>query len=571
MTQVPGLESEFPSPTIVDSRRLMGPNLLHASPGAVLDVQLDDRTPEQNDVLLRTWHQRMAVVTTALGWPDAETRQRVYPGGASLFVQAPIDQLMTATEVNESAWVFAEAAHAGAVAPNSDQSIAVLAALSRGEARSNAEGRRVLAELWHEAQRLALNVTFDDTAVAVGSGAGCQRWPIDAIPTIDEIDWSSLHDIPIVLVTGSNGKTTVVRMVAAMARAAGHTVGYTCTDGVWIGDEQVESGDYSGPAGARRVLQDTRVTLAVLETARGGILRRGLAMQRAAVAAIVTLSPDHFGDFGITDLATLAQAKLAVSHAVRETGALVYNGSSDVLTRALESYTGHAVAVHTEQDGTVHSLGGPTMEFLRQVPATMHGAAKHNVLNAAIAIAIGNELRFGQPALDALLQFGKNTRDNLGRLMLRTLGDVTVVVDYAHNPHGVSALIDATRALPAARRAITLGTGGDRDDDALRAMAVAAHQSGIIDFYIAKEMPRFLRGRAPGTISATLLGALRGLGVHDANVAAAVDDVSAVRRALEWAQPHDLLLLTVHDQRPAILALLDTLEQSQWRAGRAVP
>ena len=557
----PDLESGFPSPTIVDSRRLMGPNLLHTGLGAVLDVSLDDSTADRNARLLTAWHARVAFLGHALGWPDVHTSERVYAGGASLFVQAPIDQLMTATDVCESAWVCAEAVAGGNSAPDSDASLASLLVLSHTEARS------ALREIWDEAVRRGLNVTFDDESVCAGTGTGSRCWSKLALPEIGDIDWSALHDIPIVLVTGSNGKTTVVRMVAAMARAAGHTVGYTCTDGVWIGDAQVESGDYSGPAGARRVLQDRAVTLAVLETARGGVLRRGLAIQHAAVAAIVTLSADHFGDYGITDLATLAEAKMVVARAVSETGLLVFNADVPALVDAVSMFRGRATSVSMEKpDGA-----RVTPEELARIPATLHGTATHNMLNAAIALTIANELGLGAAARAALQRFGDDPRDNMGRLMVLPVGGITVVIDYAHNPQSVAALIAGTRALPARRRAITLGTGGDRDDTALHEIARAAFDSGAIDFFIAKEMPRFLRGRAPGSISGVLLAALRTLGVAESALAGAPDDMSAVRAVLQWAHEGDLVLLTIHDQRDAVLAFLASLAQNGWYAGDPLP
>ncbi|HYW50296.1 MAG TPA: Mur ligase family protein, partial [Gemmatimonadaceae bacterium] len=340
----------------MECRRLMGPNLMHEGLGAVLDVVLDDAMPERNAALVRDWHQRVGVLATALGWPDAVTTQRVYAGGASLFVHAPVDQLMTATDVCEVAWLAAEA---GAPA-HDDVAIASLRAFA------DAESRPALLALWTEAQRLGLNVAFDDTVVSIGSGIGSQSWPIDELPPVDSVDWPALRDVPIVLVTGSNGKTTVVRMVAAMARAAGHVVGYTCTDGVWIGDVQVESGDWSGPVGARRVLRDSTVTLAILETARGGILRRGLAVQRAAVAAIVTLSPDHFGDYGMVDLATLAEAKLVVARAIEETGLLVCNTEIPELASAVRSYAGRIAPVRMQALNSVLAKAQSSEEVQQQ-------------------------------------------------------------------------------------------------------------------------------------------------------------------------------------------------------------
>ncbi len=602
MTRPPGepdLESGYPSPTIVDSRRVMGPNLMHAGLGAVLEVSLDDAAPEKNAALLSAWHERVSFLADALGWPDAETVQRVYPGGASLFVHAPIDQLMTATEVCEAAWVFAEAIVAGAVDVAAGTSVAALLAFADAEPTGTRQSRRALLELWNEAQRLGLNLTFDETSAFVGSGEGAKGWPLAAIPALSDIDWLAVRDIPILLVTGSNGKTTVVRMVAAMAKAAGHTVGYTCTDGVWIDGVAVESGDWSGPAGARRVLQDPAVTFAVLETARGGILRRGLAVQRASVAAIVTLSADHFGDYGITDLATLAEAKLVVGRAVAETGTLVYNSAIPELCDAIARYPGRTVAVAVtvgsksadaaelqerprtpspSAPGTPSPFAssssvdlGMTEQELADIPATLGGTAIHNVLNAAIALAIANELKLGPKAVAALETFGADPRDNMGRLMLQTVGGVTVVIDYAHNPQGVAALIAATTHLPASRRAISLGTGGDRDDLALQQIAKAAFDSGVIDLYIAKEMPKFLRGRPPGSISDTLIAALRAHGAPAGSLRSAPSDMDAARIALQWAQAGDLLLLGIHDQRGDVLALLAELTRLDWHAGNPLP
>lgn len=207
---------------------------------------------------------------------------------------------------------------------------------------------------------------------------------------------------------------------------------------------------------------------------------------------------------------------------------------------------------------------------LSAIPATLGGLAGHNVLNAAMALALTSELVLGPQALDGLRRFGADPRDNLGRLMRYEVGGVTVVIDYAHNPQSVAALIDATRHWPAARRVVALGTGGDRDDDALRAIAGAAFGTGIIDHYIVKEMPRFLRGRPPGSISAVLRAELCRLGVPDASITAAPDDVSAVRSALQWAHAGDLLLLGVHDQREVVLALLADLARSGWHPGMPI-
>src|SRR6185312_7572714 len=122
-------------------------------------------------------------------------------------------------------------------------------------------------------------------------------WPLTQLPLAETLDWASLHAVPVALVTGSNGKTTTVRLLSAMAQAHGWRTGHSCTDGVFVDGRAIEAGDYSGPAGVRA---------AILETARGGLLRRGLAVQQAQVAVVTNVSDDHFGEYGIHDLAGLA-------------------------------------------------------------------------------------------------------------------------------------------------------------------------------------------------------------------------------------------------------------------------
>jgi cyanophycin synthetase len=549
----------------------MGPNLFSANVGAVLDVSQHVDDAARNAARISAWRRRVLQTAAVLDWRDTQTHERMYDGGASLFLTAPVDQLLTATEVAERAWVYAECVVESSAPPADDETFATLRAMAKAERKPN------FRAIWDEAQRRGLNVTFDDTSVAVGSGCGAQQWPIDALPSVTDVPWDIVLDVPIVLITGSNGKTTVVRMVAAMARAAGHTVGYTCTDGVWINSLQIETGDYSGPAGARTVLRDPTVTLAVLETARGGILRRGLAVQHADVAAVVTLSADHFGDYGIMDLQSLAQVKLVTKRAVESRGTTIVNGDVPLLVDALRSYRGAMVMVHSgrpanrSHEAEAQSVNDAlSASELRAIPATLDGTAAHNVLNAQIAMEIATALHLGPAARDALLAFGSDPADNVGRLMRRDLADVSIVVDYAHNPQSIRAVIDGTRSIAATRRAIILGTGGDRDDTALQDIATAAFDSGVIDFYIAKEMPRFLRGRPPGTLSAVFVDTLRALGVHESAMTSATDDIAAVQIALAWAEPGDLLLLGVHDQRDRILQLLDQLKRDGWRAGQPI-
>jgi cyanophycin synthetase len=561
--------------------------------------------------LLAGWRSRVARARAALGWPEfaQSTVSRRHAAGTSLALTAPLDQLFTATEVNE--WAFCsslvaadparwkhltdaliEAARVAAEQSTMSAAFAVAppvideqAAFVRFEKLSKIEGSPPLRALVAAADTRALSYLADDDELTLGSGASGRTWPLDALPSVELVPWNELRNVPTAIVTGSNGKTTTVRLLAACARAHGWRDGFNCTDGLFVAGEQIEGGDYSGPVGTRRVLRDTRVQAAILETARGGILRRGLAVQRSRVAVVTNITADHFGEYGIDDLAGLADSKLVVASTIDDRGLLVLNADDATLRARADqfkspigwfsrNYDAVALLSHRMKGGSTSGVrngrliiswtrGGSAEEIdlgaVVDMPLTVDGTADYNVQNVAgVALAA---LGLGIPAVTVakvLASFGADPTDNPGRLMRYEYRGAQILIDYAHNPDGLRGLMNvATRLRRTGRVALLLGQAGNRSNADIEELAATAARFRP-DFVIVKETESYMRGRAPGEVPAILRAALLRAGLLATSIEVHLSELGAVKRVLEWARPGDVLVMPVHDRgvREQVLALL---------------
>jgi UDP-N-acetylmuramyl tripeptide synthase len=571
---------------IADSRRITGPSLLLDRAGAVLDARL---AGVDAGAFAAAWEPALRRVQEAVGWPRGRTGWRAFPGGASFAFEAPFDALYAATELNE--WAFAaarEALGAGEPAP------ALEAEAARLRGRIAAEANDTWRALHAACERRGVTFLWDDRRCSVGLGTGSLTWPSDALPESPaQVPWAAVHDVPNVLVTGTNGKTTTVRLLGAIVAAAGRVAGVTSTDRVNVGDEVVATGDYSGPNGARTVLRDRRVEVGVLEVARGGILRRGLPLPRVRAAVVTNVANDHLGEFGIFDVDALADVKMVVTKAVATDGRAVLNADDPrvlergrragvpVLWVTLDPAHAHVrehvaaggdAAVFDDGALVLHAGGSRTVVVrARDVPLAFGGAARYNVANALAAIGAAHALGLPVAAMHAgLAGFASTPEANPGRANTWRLGGVTAIVDFAHNPHGIEALAGMAAAIPAGRRGLVIGQAGDRDDDAIRAFARAAWAMRP-DRVFVKEMAIYLRGREPGVVPAMLEGEFLAAGAPAGALEHHESEMHAVRAALAWARDGDLLLLTTHAQRDEVIALMRALETSGWRPGGTLP
>jgi cyanophycin synthetase len=368
--------------------------------------------------------------------------------------------------------------------------------------------------------------------------------------------------IPVVAVTGTNGKTTTTRLIAHMSRCAGNVTGWSSTDGVFIDGVAVEEGDWSGYGGAGRVLADPRVALAVLETARGGLLLRGAGALHNDVSVVTNVAADHLGMQGIHTIDDLAEVKGIVPRMTREGGWFVCNAQDPRVfampstgrrwafsldpdapgVRAALDQHGRAMTLLDEQI-TLLGEGGlvDPLIALDDVPMTLSGLSRHDVANALAASAAGLAIGLSRDAvLEGLRTF--TAENNVGRMNLWDVRGTVVSLDLAHNEDSLIALLSVVAGLrlPGGRIVTVLGTAGDRLDAQLVELGhLAAHGS---DEVLIAVKDRYLRGRTTQEMVTLLRSGAGDVPSYD-------DEVTALTAALLGRKPGDVIALMCHQDR----------------------
>jgi len=390
---------------------------------------------------------------------------------------------------------------------------------------------------------------------------------------------SAEPEIPVVAVTGTNGKTTTVRLLAHLARTAGLRVAFTTTDGVYLDGERVEEGDYSGPSGAGMALAQPGVEIAILEVARGGILLKGIGTAHNDVAVVTNVSADHLGLHGIDTLDQLAEVKGTITRITKPRGWDVLNAddprvlsmrrvargrpflfSLDPDHPALRNVLAEGGRGMAPVDGSMTLLApGPSLRPLvplDEVPVTLAGISSQHIQNAMAATAAA--LGVGIPREDVVLglrTFVLDPETNPGRANLFELDGRVILVDYAHNEAGMEGLVEIARGLtpPGSEVWLAFGSAGDRTDQILHGMAMISARGA--DRVAIVEMHRYLRGREPEDVVARLRAGAADGGADQ--VPSFPDELAGLRWMLERSRHQDLLAITALAQRPEIFAFLD--------------
>lgn len=378
--------------------------------------------------------------------------------------------------------------------------------------------------------------------------------------------------IPLVAITGTNGKTTTSRMVAHIFKMTGARVGLTTTDGIYIDGQLYMKGDLTGPWSARMVLKDPTIDAAVLETARGGILREGLGFDRCDIGAVLNVASDHLGLRGIDTLEQLAEVKSLIVEVVRDDGVSVLNADDERVAAMAERAEGRIiyfsmhggessselVKQHIAQGGTAvvlqHGVRGEMIAiydgeqyipllWTHLIPATLEGKALHNVANALAATAIAYAHRISVENIkQGLRTFNTSFFQAPGRLNVFDEHPFRVIVDYGHNPAALSAMRDLVGRLRSSHKrviGVVAAPGDRRDKDIYEVGTIAGTMFDTM--YIKEDNDR--RGREPGGIASILRNGALSVGAQPDAIHLVLDELDAVRAALAAGQQNDLVVI----------------------------
>ncbi|MED7819321.1 MULTISPECIES: Mur ligase family protein [unclassified Francisella] len=552
------------------SRRLVGPNLFFKETGTVLDVPL----VENREELTKLFYQEAEKFLPALGWEQIKITHKFFNNGVRLAFTAPVDITMPACDVIDFVWLSAREG------------------FETGNFKSIEEAKKELIpiidedkdltyrNLYELAKSKGFNAFRDKNKAFIGSGTGCYEFDLKK-DSFDDIPWQDIYDIPAIIVTGTNGKTTTIRLTDYICRVAGKLTGYTSTDWVKVNDELIDEGDYSGPTGHQFVLTNKKVEVALLESARGGLLKRGLIESFVNAAAVTNVSADHLGEDGIETVAELAEAKSIVFRTMGEGSHAIINLDNSYMKERFEKLNCTKIVVTQNpeahdmkyyltkadyacivENGNFVWVDGDIKTNLLAVadaPLTVKGFAKHNIENAMIAISLSFKLGVDLDTITkGLKSYSNDAKVNRGRANIFEWDNKVAVVDYAHNEAGMEALLNMMKAYDKGGRTyLMIGTTGDRKYLISGINDIILKHN--VDFIVLKETEKYLRGAKPMELPLLIRKDLDDKGFDISKTYISHGELEGVKYIVDKLEANDMAIFCCQAELPEVIEYLEKL------------
>lgn len=545
------------------SSRLLGQNRFFDVPGAVMDISLT----ENNQAVADLYQAELIKLLDLLPIKDYSVKVQVFSSGVNIAMSYPYDLLMVACDILD--WVWYD------VVDLLDKELAINLERSqrRFKARIKDNQQLLLRRIYDKARKKQLNFLVHDDLLILGSGVTQFRTKLNLISKISDIPWKQIANIPCVLITGTNGKTTTTRLTEFICRRAKLKSGYCSSDWVMVNGKQVINGDLSGPTGHQQVLMHPKVEVAILEVARGGLVKRGLLPNYVTAATITNISHDHIGQSGINNLSDLAQAKGIVYQAIKADGIAVVNLddahicdlslvnsrkaylSTKLSENQISTYLNASNFVVFLEDGkiVIKTLQEKlTLNKIDSLPITIYGLAHYNNENVLHAVALCFSLGLSSAQIShGLARFGADEKSNFGRWNHYTsMNHGHLVVDLAHNPVGLANILELAQGFRRLKNltgkfGLLYGNTADRRETIPEIVALIIRYE--VEEVTIKEFQTALRGSQVGEMPVLFYNELIQQGFPATQIKIIANEVDAVNMILTQAKPEDFHLLCVHE------------------------
>lgn len=559
------------------SSRLLGENIYFANVGAVIEIDLINNNQE----IANTYNEVLSGILASLPIEAYEIKIKVFKQGINVALSYPYDLLMVACEILD--WTWEEVVD---LVDNATE-VDFAKAQQRFTTIIQDQQNLILRKIYIKSHKEKVNLMIDKKWLILGSGYKQFRVKLSQVTKLSDIPWKKIGDIPIALITGTNGKTTTTRLTEFICRDSAKLYsGYSSTDWISINKKTVKVGDFSGPTGHQYVLQHPKMEIAILEVARGGMLKRGLLPVSATVATITNIANDHLGQSGIENLTDLAAAKGLIYAGLKQDGVAVINLDDEHISKLpidkTKVYLSTKLSaskmapylnpknfvVYLENDHIILETSQKKHQLnkIDEIPLTVNGLASYNNENILHAVSLSFVLGIKPKQISCgLKKFGRDNESNFGRWNYYNLSEKGhFVVDVAHNPAGLESLITLARKFRNLHKlkgklGLMYGNTADRKEMIPEIVdIIIRHQ---VDKVIIKEFQQSLRGSKLGEMTKLFYDELIKAGYPIRQVKIIANELEATKYITSKSKADDMFLLCAHDLLPEVSKLMKSLKK----------